>query len=176
MSFNALGSPAGNLVDTPLGNARMNPCSKVTICDALQPGSICCLQVNDTAHPGTGKWVSCGTTWSFTTQMAESTMVVGMVLENGADCGYVFASDRKVTASIAFTCDQSATGGGTVRPSTTGFLKAPTSTGGLLGAKPTLDPGIFCNLNFTWATNQVCGLPYPKGHGPGDWGLVVTLM
>jgi hypothetical protein len=178
VNFQSLGSPAGNLVDTPLGNARLNPCSKVTICDALQPGSICCIQVNDTAHPGTGKWVSCGTTFSFTTQMAESSMVVGMILENGADCGYVFASDAKVTASIAFTCDRSATGGGKIRPSATGFLKQPTSSGGggLIGAKPSLNPNIFCNLNFTWATSQVCNLPYPKGHGPGDWGLVMILM
>lgn len=106
MNFMSLGSPAGNLVDTPMGNARMNPCSKVTICDALQPGSICCIQVNDTAHPGSGSWVSCGTTPTFTTHMAESSMVVGMILTNGADCGYVFASGAKVTASIAFTCDR----------------------------------------------------------------------
>ena len=106
VNFMSLGSPAGNLVDTPMGNARMNPCSKVTICDALQPGSICCIQVNDTAHPGSGSWVSCGTTPTFTTHMAESSMVVGMILTNGADCGYVFASGAKVTASIAFTCDR----------------------------------------------------------------------
>ena len=108
MNFMSLGSPAGNLVDTPMGNARINPCSKVTICDALQPGSICCIQVNDTAHPGSGSWVSCGTTPTFTTHMAESSMVVGMILTNGADCGYVFASGAKVTASIAFTCDRCA--------------------------------------------------------------------
>ena len=106
VNFMSLGSPAGNLVDTPMGNARINPCSKVTICDALQPGSICCIQVNDTAHPGSGSWVSCGTTPTFTTHMAESSMVVGMILTNGADCGYVFASGAKVTASIAFTCDR----------------------------------------------------------------------
>jgi hypothetical protein len=33
-----------------------------------------------------------------------------------------------------------------------------------------------CNLNFTWATNAVCNLPYPKGHGPGDWGLPVIII
>jgi hypothetical protein len=108
--------------------------------------------------------------------MAESSMVVGMILENGADCGYVFASGQKVTASIAFTCDRSAKGNGRIRPSTTGFLKAPVASGGLLGGVQSIDPGIFCNLNFTWATSQVCGLPYPDGHGPGDWGLVLMLM
>ena len=105
-------------------------------------------------------------------------MIVGMVLENGADCGYVFATAAKVTASIAFTCDRSATGGGRITTSPTAFLKAPTAVagGGLIGAKPTLDPKIFCNLNFTWATSQVCNLPFPKGHGPGDWGLVMMLL
>lgn len=51
MNFAALGNPAGNIVDTPLGNARMNPCSKVTLCDAIQPGSICCIQVRDAHAP-----------------------------------------------------------------------------------------------------------------------------
>eukprot|EP01052_Picozoa_sp_SAG31_P050659 SAG31_NODE_11664_length_1008_cov_1.207921_1_plen_36_part_10 len=36
-------------------------------------------------------------------------MVIGMLLENGADCGYVFAPGNKVTASIAFKCDATAT-------------------------------------------------------------------
>ena len=26
------------------------------------------------------------------------------------------------------------------------------------------------------ATSTVCNLPYPRGHGPGDWGLVVILL
>ena len=153
----------------------MNPCSKVTICDAIQPGSICCLQVNDTAHPGTGAWVSCGTTWQFTTAMSETGMVVGMILLNGADCGYVFAPGRKVTASIAFTCDRSAVGGGRVAASKTGFLQKPLAAaggGGLIGGKPaTMDAAMFCNLNFTWATSQVCNLPVLAANQAGHWGI-----
>ena len=58
------------------------------------------------SRPHHGAGASCGTTPTFTTHMAESSMVVGMILTNGADCGYVFASGAKVTASIAFTCDR----------------------------------------------------------------------
>eukprot|EP01052_Picozoa_sp_SAG31_P054547 SAG31_NODE_14584_length_798_cov_0.788269_1_plen_40_part_10 len=40
MSFSSLGTPAGNTAVTPLGNARINPCTKIQVCDAIQPGSV----------------------------------------------------------------------------------------------------------------------------------------
>jgi hypothetical protein len=132
VSFNSLNNANGNPVFTPLGKALINPCQKVVLCDSLQAGSVCCLQVNDTAHPGTGNWVSCGTTWAFTTQMAEASMVVGMVISGGVDCGYVFAPNTKVSASIAFTC-LAGSGTGKLSASKTGFLtplKASPAAGG----------------------------------------------
>ena len=183
VSFASLGSANGNIAVTPLGNARINPCTKVTICDALQPGSICCIQINSTTSPGTGSWVSCGTTWTFTTAMSEASMVVGMVLNGGADCGYVFAPGIKVTASIAFVCDQSAVGGGRVAASKTGFLKDPASAagasagGGIIGTGPVLmNPAMFCNLNFTWSTSSVCNLPRVNSSAAGNWGMWVLIL
>lgn len=62
IDLTSLNNPSGNKVVTPLGNILINPCHKVTLCDAMQTGSMCCVQMNDTAHPGASRWISCGTT------------------------------------------------------------------------------------------------------------------
>ena len=36
ISLSALNTPAGSIATTPLGNIRVNPCMKVTLCDAMQ--------------------------------------------------------------------------------------------------------------------------------------------
>ena len=58
----SLNKAEGTLGTSPLGNFRINPCQKVTLCDAMQTGSGCCMQLNDTQHPGTSRWISCGVT------------------------------------------------------------------------------------------------------------------
>eukprot|EP01050_Picozoa_sp_SAG11_P015436 SAG11_NODE_2001_length_3939_cov_26.376672_3_plen_255_part_00 len=92
------------------------------------------------------------------TRLAAAGAAAGVVLKNGAGCGYVFAPHVDVTASIAFVCDQSATGVGRVSADTTHFMRAFRDDWGLYrpGA---YDPGRFCNLNLTWRTSLVCSLP-----------------
>lgn len=175
-SLSSLNNPAGNKVSTPLGNAVINPCTKVTLCDAMQPGSTCCVQVNDTAHPGTARWISCGKTPIYATLGGVGTSM-GVILQEGPDCGYVFAPNQKVQASISFKCDRSATGFGRVAADTTAFMKQAAAVGGA-GASyapggaskgPRFEPSLFCNLNFTWSTSLVCGLPIPAANRGSSW-------
>lgn len=178
-SLSSLNNPAGNKVVTPLGNVLINPCSKVTLCDAMQPGSTCCVQVNDTNHPGSARWISCGTTPKFAALGGVGTSM-GVVLDDGPDCGYVFAPGQKVQASISFRCDRSATGYGRVTADTTAFMKQPASTSSFVpgggAAKAAFRPELFCNLNFTWSTSLVCGLPIPEANRGASWGLPVLLV
>lgn len=99
---------------------------------------MCCVQLNETG--GGSRWVSCGTTpkqtmvsaagavraldpsgvpcrlrLAFQSQHAELSpgfglQAAGIVLDEGPGCGYVFAPNAKVTASLAFVCDQTAVG------------------------------------------------------------------
>ncbi len=165
-SLSTLNNPAGNKVATPLGNAMINPCSKVTLCDAMQTGSTCCVQVNDTNHPGAARWISCGMTPAQYAPLGGVGTSMGVVLRDGPDCGYIFAPGQKVQASISFKCDRSATGYGRVTADTTAFMKQPASTGGSVmpgggASKVMFRPELFCNLNFTWSTSLVCGPPDP---------------
>lgn len=182
VTFTSMGTPQGSQAETPLGTARLNPCTKVQLCDSIYPNSICCVQVNGSSA-GSATWVSCGTSWKFTTQLAESSMMVGMILTEGANCGYVFAPNAKVTASIAFTCSSSAGTTGKVSASRTGFMNPVPGSSmssslpvGGSSSGPKFDPAQFCNLNFTWSTSTVCNLPTPAGHGPGNWGLAILLI
>ena len=106
---------------------------------------------------------------------------MGVVLEDGPDCGYVFAPNQKVQASISFKCDRSATGFGRVTADTTAFMKQAASAGGAGGyvpgaaAKgPVFEPSLFCNLNFTWSTSLVCGLPIPLANRGASWCVIVS--
>ena len=162
IDLTSLNRPEGNMVVTPLGNMLVNPCTKVTVCDAMQPESACCVQVNDTAHPGTARWVSCGTTPTAVTlggdsapplfepslfcnlnltwhtalvcghphfdQVSGSSM--GIVLKGGPNCGYVFAPNQRVQASISFICDPAAGGYGRVTASGT-FMGQHCAGGGV---------------------------------------------
>ena len=110
---------------------------------------------------------------------------MGIILDDGPGCGYIFAPNQKVQASISFVCDRSATGYGRVTASTTSFMtQSASSSGGFGGggyapggaSKPNFKPELFCNLNFTWSTSLVCGLPIPYANRGGDWGLVVILI
>eukprot|EP01048_Picozoa_sp_COSAG05_P022626 COSAG05_NODE_4600_length_1443_cov_1.503720_1_plen_342_part_00 len=181
VSLSALNSASGNIATTPLGNVRINPCQKVTLCDAMQTGSGCCVQVNDTSHPDTSRWISCGVT----PVEANVGSGKGIVLTEGPGCGYVFSSsNQKVQASISFVCDQTATGPGRVSADTSAFLKAPSSSasaapgGAPGGSKPAavFDPNVFCNLNFTWHTNLVCGIMPENKSTSHNWGIVVILL
>ena len=154
----------------------------MTLCDAMQPGSTCCVQVNDTAHPGSARWISCGTTPTYSALGGVGTSM-GIVLDNGPDCGYVFAPNQKVQASISFKCDRSATGYGRVVADTTAFMKQAGGSsggsfapGGGIGAKVLFRPELFCNLNFTWSTSLVCGLPIPDANRGSSWGWPVLLV
>ena len=140
-------------------------------------------QVNDTAHPGTSRWISCGKDPAPGHVGAGQ----GIVLKNGPNCGYIFATGNEpVQASISFVCDQTATGAGRVSADTTSFLKLPTTTGagatpgGAPGApgskKPVFDANIFCNLNFTWHTSLVCAVQPLKKSGGSSWGIAVILL
>jgi hypothetical protein len=95
-----------------------------------------------------------------------------------------------------FVCDQSATGYGHVSADTANFmLLAGTAAKGASGGgtapsgrEPALTNGAYgtgfnperaCNLNFTWKTNLVCGLPNrtPVAHSANwGWGLLLPLM
>eukprot|EP01045_Picozoa_sp_COSAG04_P025628 COSAG04_NODE_3398_length_2852_cov_2.367599_4_plen_152_part_00 len=111
---------------------------------------------------------------------------MGIILDDGPGCGYIFAPNQKVQASISFVCDRSATGYGRVTASTTSFMtQSASSSGGFGGgggyapggaSKPNFKPELFCNLNFTWSTSLVCGLPIPYANRGGNWGLVVILI
>ena len=182
VSLSGLNTASGNLAVTPLGNVQINPCAKVTLCDAMQFGSACCVQVNDTRHPGTSRWISCGV--NAKPAVLGTTARAGLVLEDGPDCGYVFAPDHRVQASIAFVCDQTATGSGSVSADTTNFMKqaaASTAGGGAVapgapGKAAAFDPSLFCNLNFTWKTSLVCGLPQRVERETSNWGWTLLLL
>ena len=111
--------------------------------------------------------------------MVGPTAPAGIILEDGPNCGYIFAPNHKVTASIAFQCDRSATGAGHVSADTTSFMKIPTSTGfsfGSSSAAQVFDPGLFCNLNLTWRTSAVCGLPERSAETGSSWGGPVLIV
>jgi hypothetical protein len=60
----------------------------VTLCDAMQTNSACCIQINDTRYnPPQTRWVSCGTTPK---QEQLGTARAGIVLDGGPRCGYTF--------------------------------------------------------------------------------------
>jgi hypothetical protein len=98
----------------------------------------------------------------------------------------VFAIGHTVQASIAFVCDRSATGTGTVVTDPTTFMKptAVASAGsgsaspGAPGAKtgPAFDAALFCNLNFTWKTSLVCDLPTLTEQHSSSWGWTFMLI
>lgn len=179
----SLNKAEGTLGTSPLGNFRINPCQKVTLCDAMQTGSGCCMQLNDTQHPGTSRWISCGVTPK-QADMSSASARAGIILEDGPSCGYVLSSGNpKLTASISFVCDASATGSGTVSADPTAFLVAPVakSSGGAPApggaTKPAVfDPNVFCNLNFTWKTNLVCSLPTMNQQHSSSWGTPIVLL
>jgi hypothetical protein len=50
-SLSSLNRAEGTTAVTPLGNVRINPCQKVTLCDAMQTNSACCVQVRQYPKP-----------------------------------------------------------------------------------------------------------------------------
>jgi hypothetical protein len=103
--------------------------------------------------------VVCGssdTPWpKYAVDFDDPMLTVGMIQGGGAACGPFVALDVLTSVSIAFECDKSATGMGTIQ---------------YVGFNNTI-----CNFNVTWRTHVVCALPPAAGRPSADavdsdWG------
>lgn len=170
---------------TPQGILHLNPCAKVSACDAIPdpaspPGSSCCLATNFT--PPTD--VSCGKVGShrFTTDIDAPELQIAMIQSLGTKCGYILQPDKAMEVTIAFVCDKSLPDPGGTRLPPRGY---PARFAGLIpgvvggAGKLTFDADqscqgkpCYCNYNVTWRTASACALPPSARPGSlgADWG------
>lgn len=142
------GTPVTSPTGTPLpiGNIKINPCSKVDCPGASPPiQSSCCLTTS--AALG-GRTESCGSSpaHTFTSRLEfdmPKTFVVGYIAKLGSTCN-ALKPMPKLQVTIAFDCDPTA-------------LPPPAKQ--KLTANPLTYMKYDCNLNLTWATSLVCVLP-----------------